>query len=178
MDPPGSATESSSRPWHIPRAVLSPSEAVVASLFWQPELVSFSLVCVSPRKLHGIAPEQTAGPAPLVGPPSAPQTPQEELGAKAGDTPRDPGPPSTPLVFHELIHSAETLLFAPTLSCLCSFSCFPCNRTSQKILFCEIYHTYTYYLTLMLELQSEFCCITSLGKRPLFYVCMCIFSYY
>lgn len=39
--------ESPSPPWHIPRAVSSPSEAVAASLFCKPELVPF-LWCVCP----------------------------------------------------------------------------------------------------------------------------------
>lgn len=45
--------EFTSPPWHIPRAVSGPSEAVVASLFWQPELVQFSLVWVSPDNCMG-----------------------------------------------------------------------------------------------------------------------------
>lgn len=34
----------SSPPWHIPRAVYSPRDAVAASLFCKPELVPFSLM--------------------------------------------------------------------------------------------------------------------------------------
>lgn len=42
--------ESPSPPWHVPRAVSSPSEALAASLFCKPQLVTFSLGgCVSPQ---------------------------------------------------------------------------------------------------------------------------------